>query len=200
MRYFFIITASYELTQIIINNSDILLVKHYFDSYDAGLYASMALIGRVVYYIAWMFAMLLLPVVVELAKNKQPTSPVLFKYVGYISVLSLIVISLCFLFPKTTIAFVFGDNYLFIAPLLWEYALASSLFALSSIFAYYFLSLDRYVPIIITGVFGLLQIGLIGYYHDSLEQVVHMQIIAMGLLLIIQMGFYILSQKKLSIR
>jgi len=37
---FMILTACYELTQIIINNSDILLVKHYFDSLEAGLYAS----------------------------------------------------------------------------------------------------------------------------------------------------------------
>jgi len=43
VRNFFTITAFYELTQIIINNSDILLVKHYFESYDAGLYASLAL-------------------------------------------------------------------------------------------------------------------------------------------------------------
>ena len=54
------LTACYELTQIIINNSDILLVKHYFDMLDAGLYASLALIGRVVYFVAWMFVMLLL--------------------------------------------------------------------------------------------------------------------------------------------
>ena len=67
VRNFFIITAFYELTQIIINNSDILLVKHYFESYEAGLYASLALIGRVVYFVAWMFVMLLLPAVVAVA-------------------------------------------------------------------------------------------------------------------------------------
>ena len=64
IKNFFLLTAFYELTQIIINNSDILLVKHYFDSYDAGLYASLALIGRIVSFIAWMFVMLLLPAVV----------------------------------------------------------------------------------------------------------------------------------------
>ena len=57
---FILITAFYELTQIIINNSDILLVKHYFDAYEAGLYASLALIGRMVYFVAWMFVMILL--------------------------------------------------------------------------------------------------------------------------------------------
>lgn len=67
--YFFILTAFYEFTQIIINNSDVLLVKHYFNSYDAGLYASLALIGRAVYFMTWMFVMLLLPTVVELKRR-----------------------------------------------------------------------------------------------------------------------------------
>ena len=71
---FFGLTAFYELTQIIINNSDIILVKHYFDNEQAGLYASLALIGRVVYFVSWMFVMLLLPKVIQLKKEGKQTS------------------------------------------------------------------------------------------------------------------------------
>ena len=99
VRKFFIITAFYEFTQIIINNSDILLVKHYFESYDAGLYASLALIGRMVYFIAWMFVMLLLPTVVQLKKEGKPTAPILFKYVGYIASIAFVIVLCCLLFP-----------------------------------------------------------------------------------------------------
>ena len=76
------------------------------------------------------------------------------------------------------------------APLLWKYAIATSMFAISNIFAYYYLSLDKYVPVIISGVFGMLQMLLVVFYHDSLEQVVHMQIVAMALLLVIQVLFF----------
>ena len=61
LRKFVVVTAFYELTQILINNGDILLVKHFFDAHEAGLYSSLALIGRAVYFVAWMFVMLLLP-------------------------------------------------------------------------------------------------------------------------------------------
>ncbi|NNF81202.1 MAG: oligosaccharide flippase family protein [Flavobacteriaceae bacterium] len=193
VKSFFIITAFYELTQIIINNSDILLVKHYFDSYEAGLYASLALIGRIVYFIAWMFVMLLLPTVVQLKKEGKSTAPVLFKYVGYISVIASLIIFGCALFPELAIRLLFGDSYLAMAPLLWKYALATGLFAISNIFAYYYLSLGRYIPVIISGVFGMLQMGLVIFFHSSLEEVVHMQIIAMVLLLIIQVIFFIVD-------
>ena len=199
IRSFFIITAFYELTQIIINNSDILIVKHYFDSYEAGLYASLALIGRIVYFIAWMFVMLLLPTVVQLKKDGEATAPILFKYVGYITGISSIIVLGCALFPETAITILFGDSYLTMAPLLWKYALATGLFAISNIFAYYYLSIDRYIPVILSGVFGMLQMGLVIYFHDSLVQVVHMQIVAMLMLLVVQIGFFI-SDIKLSPR
>lgn len=195
VKSFFIITAFYELTQIIINNSDILLVKHYFDAYDAGLYASLALIGRIVYFVAWMFVMLLLPTVVQLKKEGQATAPILFKYVGYIAAIATAIVIGCALFPETAITMLFGDSYITMAPLLWKYALATGLFAISNIFAYYYLSLDRYIPVVISGVFGMLQMGLVIFFHDSLEQVVHMQIIAMVLLLVIQVIFFVFESK-----
>lgn len=195
VKSFFIITAFYELTQIIINNSDILLVKHYFDAYDAGLYASLALIGRIVYFVAWMFVMLLLPTVVQLKKEGKATAPILFKYVGYIAAIATAIVIGCALFPETAITLLFGDSYLAMAPLLWKYALATGLFAISNIFAYYYLSLDRYIPVVISGVFGMLQMGLVIFFHESLEQVVHMQIIAMVLLLVIQVIFFMFDSK-----
>jgi O-antigen/teichoic acid export membrane protein len=196
IKHFFVITAFYELTQIIINNSDILLVKHYFESYEAGLYASLALIGRIVYFIAWMFVMLLLPTVVQLKKDGKETAHVLFKYIGYIAAISITIIMVCLSMPELIINILFGESYTAMAPLLWKYALATSMFAISNIFAYYYLSLDKYIPVVISGVFGMLQMVLVIFYHDSLEQVVHMQIIAMLLLLIIQMLFFKLNYKR----
>lgn len=196
VKHFFIVTAFYELTQITINNSDILLVKHYFDAYEAGLYASLALIGRIVYFIAWMFVMLLLPTVIELKKEHKPTAPVLFKYLGYIAFISLSIVLACYIMPETIITILFGDSYIAMAPLLWKYAVATSLFALSNIFAYYYLSLDKYASVIISGLFGMLQVGLIILYHNSLEQVVNLQILAMVLLLVVQILFFTIHTLK----
>ena len=39
--------------QVIINNLDIILVKHFFSATEAGIYAAVALVGRVVYMLSW---------------------------------------------------------------------------------------------------------------------------------------------------
>lgn len=197
---FFLLTAFYELTQIIINNSDILLVKHYFNQKDAGLYASLALIGRVVYFVAWMFVMMLLPAVIKLSKEEQNTRPVLLKYVGYISVLSACIVSGTLLFPNLAVNILFGSKFLSIAPLLWLYALTTSIFAIANIFSYYFLSLGQYIPVIISAALGLSQIVFIVLFHNSLKEVVVVQVIAMAILLIFQIVFFFYHTNKINRR
>jgi len=153
---FFALIAFYELTQIIINNSDVVLVKHYFNNEEAGLYASLALIGRAVYFVAWMFLMLLLPTVLTLKKEGKNTRPILIKYVGYIVALSAIIVATTYFFPNLVVNLMFGEDYLSIAPLLWKYALATSIFAIANIFAYYFLSINKYIPVVISDLVKLL--------------------------------------------
>lgn len=195
IKKFFMITAFYELSLIIINNSDILLVKHYFEPYDAGLYASLALIGRIVYFIAWMFVMLLLPTVVQLKKEGKDTTKVLFKYVLYISFIALLIIAACKVYPTLIVQLLFGEAYVSIAPLMWKYAFATGVFAVANIFAYYFLSLDKYIPVVVSAIFGTIQVVLIIMYHATLEQVVYVQMIVMLILLLIQFGFFLWDSK-----
>jgi hypothetical protein len=82
----------------------------------------------------------------------------------------------------------------FFAFLLWKYALATSIFAVANIFAYYFLSINEYVPVLISAILGLTQIILIVLFHKSLEQVVTMQIIAMIILLAFQLSYFLINR------
>ena len=196
LLHFLLCTAFYELTQIICNNSDILLVKHYFPQYEAGLYAALALIGRVVYFVTWMVIMVLLPKVIALKKEGKPTHTILMTYCTYISVFAGGIVAFTFLFPAFAVQLLFGEAYLSIAPLLGWYALATALFAISNIFAYYFLSLDRYIPVALGAFGGVLQVILICYFHTSLYQVVLMQVIAMGILCALQLGYFFFLKNK----
>jgi O-antigen/teichoic acid export membrane protein len=137
--------------------------------------------------------MLLLPAVVKLKKQGKPTLPILLKFVAYITGIAIVIISICILFPYKIMNILFGEAYLTIAPLLWKYAIATSIFAISNIFAYYYLSIDKFLPVIFSGFFGILQIILIVLFHNTLEQVVHVQIIAMILLLLVQLSFFFLK-------
>ncbi len=188
---FVAMTALYECTQILINNGDILLVTHFFDAATAGQYAALALVGRVVYFVTWMFIMVLLPEVIRKRKSGESTGPLLLRYFALISLLSGSIVLLCFTVPRTLIQILFGAAYLEMAPLLGWYALATALFAMANLFTYYYLALDRFRPMFLTAFFGLFQMGLMYFWHPSLEAVLGAQIGCMALLLEIQLISFI---------
>ena len=109
----------------------------------------------------------------------------------YIVILSTVIILGAFLFPELVVKLMFGGKYLPIAFLLWKYALATSIFAVANIFAYYFLSINQYIPVVISAFLGMTQIILIIMFHDSLEQVVIMQILTMVILLLFQLIYFL---------
>lgn len=139
--------------------------------------------------------MLLLPEVVRLQRQGKNTNDVLFKHLFNISLLGAAIVLVTYIFPELVISMLFGDAYLEAADILWKYALASLLFALANIFVYYFLSLDRYVPVLLSGIMGLVQLLAISYWHGSLAAVVHIQLLLMGVLLLLQVWFFFYRNK-----
>jgi hypothetical protein len=80
------------------------------------------------------------------------------KYVSYIAVLS----SNCFSnfsFPETVVNPMFGKEYLSIAFFIVEIRFGNFFIAIANIFAYYFLSINQYIPVVVSAIIGLTQIG-----------------------------------------
>lgn len=188
---FFMLTAGYECAQILINYSDILLVKHYFSDEEAGLYTSMALIGRMIYFITWMMVMVLIPKVLNMKKRGEPFQKMMLQYFFVILGFSSIIVLGALVFPHQIVLALFGEAYLPISSMLWMYALATMFFALANLFVYYFLSLDEKRPVYIAIIFGLIQVVLLIIFHSSLKQMITVQIINMGVLLVLQIVFFI---------
>lgn len=57
--------------QVVINNLDIVLVKHFFSDTEAGVYAAIALVGRVVYMLSWSVVSAMFPFSASVSANKE---------------------------------------------------------------------------------------------------------------------------------
>ena len=176
---FFGATLLYELSQIVINNSDVLLVKHYFTTQEAGLYAALALIGRVVYFGTWSVVMVLFPKVIEQKKKGLPTHHLLIKSFAIVALIAALIVVGCLAFPEWIVGTLFGKNYLSISTYLWQYASVTALFACANVWVYYHLSLDRKTPIILSLLAGILQFFLLYIKHGNFGDVIQGQCIAM---------------------
>lgn len=188
---FVFVIGIYEFSQILINNSDIILVKHYFENEEAGLYAALALIGRVVFFATWTIVTLLFPKVIQKEKKGEKHSHLFWGSLLIVGGIGCIIIIACLLMDELIINVLFGSAYLSVAPLLWKYAIATTLFACANVFAYYYMSLNKYFPVVLSVVAGISQIGLIVAFHQTIEQVISVQIILMAALLLAMICYYI---------
>ena len=189
---FFAMTASYEVAQVIINYSDLIIVKHFFDNQNTGLYTSITMIGKMIYFATWMVVMILIPRVLRLKKEGKPYRPKLIRYFSYILILNTIITGIAYLFPTEIVGTLFGEQYLDMSHLLWKYSLATSFFALSNICVYYFLSINKYLPVLVAICFGLLQMYSLIVFHENIEQVIDVQVFVMLGLLIFQMLYFLI--------
>lgn len=170
--------------QALITNSDFLLVKNLFSPADAGLYASVTVLGRIVYFGALPLNILLVPMIARRQALDQPTQPILLLMLGGGVVACGLLIGAAALFAPTILGTLYGESYTGAAGLLAPYALAASLYTLANLAITYRIALGKggetWMPLLA----GAMQIAAILLFHDTLEQVVIAQIALMTLLLI----------------
>ena len=185
--------------QVIINNCDIVLVKHFFTPTMAGLYAAVAMVGRVIFALCQAVVNSMFPLVAGTKEEERKdlkviaTSLLLVLTIG-----SVIAISLRFA-PAFIWAKFFGAGFETSGPfglpyLLSLYAVTTILYSLSVVMITYEMSYKiantSWVQLAFSGVV----IAGICQFHSSLRQVILVQLVLMiGLLIFVALPFLISS-------
>jgi O-antigen/teichoic acid export membrane protein len=167
--------------QVIINNIDILLVKHFFSPERAGLYAAVALVGRVVYFSSWQVASAMFPIA---AGNKEKDDlSVLVVPLLLVVAIAVGAVVLLGTFSHAIVTFVFGGRYGEAEPLLSLYAASTGCYALSVVLMTFEMSRKIANTAWLQMAFsGALVIGITAF-HATLQQVIVVQVVLMVLLL-----------------
>lgn len=172
------------LGQILINNSDILLVKSMFDAETAGHYSALALIGRIVFFATWSVVAVLFPLVAQKQQRNEPHRQILAFSLILVAVMSAGIILASWAYPELIVTTLFGSAYLSIAPLLWLYGLATAFYTLANVVVNYRLSLGDRNGAWLTVAAGVAQVLLIATLGQDLMHVVMVQVILMGTFLV----------------
>lgn len=182
----------YFAGQVLICNTDILLIKHFFSPEQAGLFAAIALVGRVVYFASWMVVSAMFPISAG-AKEKESSKSLLAIPVGFVIVLTGGFVTVLTLFPDFVLHMVFGRMFAAGAnldSLLALYALNAGIYSMSVVLIAYEMS----KRIANTGWWQFAFAGGIvaGIYllHSTLHQVIMVELTCMtSLLLVVALPF-----------
>jgi O-antigen/teichoic acid export membrane protein len=171
--------------QVIINNIDILLVKHFFPSDPAGVYAAIAQIGRLLYFASWFGVINAMFPVAAAAKDEHRKSHGIGLPLALVFALSVGFVAIASLFPHVILGVIFGSRFIQTGWLLALYAAATGLYSLSVVFIAYEMSRrianTGWLQLMFSGALAL---G-IGLFHQSLREVIMVRMVLMGVMLVL---------------
>jgi len=176
--------------QVIINNCDIELVKHFFPPTPAGLYAAIALVGRVIFAFSWAVINTMFPIVAGTTNQERANRGVLRTSFLLVLGIGLILTLGLRLAPAEIWTVLFGSQFSLggkygIPYLLALYAATTSIYSLSVVIIAYEMSYKiantswvqlAFSAVLIVGIYRL---------HSSLQQVLWVQLVMMTLLLLV---------------
>jgi len=174
--------------QTVINNFDIVLVKHFFPPAEAGFYAAVALVGRLVNMCAWSVVNTMFPVSAGAGSEEHEGNPVLFTSLLLVFLILAGLIFGLWMVPSFLWKTLFGSHfdlgsYGALAPLLILYAITTGVYSLSSVIITYEMSRKiantSWLQLAFSGALAL------GVYmlHQTLRQVILVQLVLMVVLL-----------------
>ncbi|MGB7342352.1 MAG: oligosaccharide flippase family protein [Phototrophicaceae bacterium] len=175
-------TAMALLGQALITNSDFVLVKTYFDSYDAGLYAAISVIGRIVYFGTLPLTVLIVPIIARQQVQGKSTQKLFFLLMGSGIILCGGLVLASLLFAPLIVETLYGTAYVDAAYLLPMYTVAAALFVLTNLLVTYRVALGKGSETWMPLVAAVAQIIGVIFFHDSLITIIIVQIIIMSVL------------------
>ncbi len=178
----------YFIGQVILSNLDILLVKHFFPPADAGIYAAVALVGRVVFMLSWSVVSSMFPVSASHA-NRQAGRSVLYTALFLVGTLTSLFIAGVALAPEAVWTMLLGKAFLLgsagsFSGLLTQYAVMTAIYSIAVVVMMYEISRRIGPAAWVQLGASVLVTGGIWWHHNSLSQVIMVQMFVMSGLLV----------------
>jgi O-antigen/teichoic acid export membrane protein len=186
--------------QVLINNCDIVLVKHFFPSTVAGLYAAVALVGRVIFAFSSAVVNTMFPLVAGTRDEERKGHRILFTSLSLVlGIGSALALGLrlspagiwtTFLGPQFEIAGKHGLPFL-----LALYAATTVIYSLSVVIIAYEMSYKIANTGWVQLAFSGAVVAGICWFHSSLEQVIWVQLLLMVVLLAVVAVPFLISSR-----
>jgi O-antigen/teichoic acid export membrane protein len=176
--------------QVIINNFDIVLVKHFFPTDAAGLYAAVALVGRVLNMCTWSIVNSMFPLSAGTQAEEREGKPLLLTSLLLVSFTLAVAIVGVWMTPAFLWKLIFGaqfelTGYGTISSLVTLYAMTTGVYSLGAVVIAYEMSRrianTSWLQLAFS---GALVLG-ISLFHNSLYQVIIVQLVLMSVLLVL---------------
>lgn len=184
MFLFVLPVALQTLAATSLYSSDVILVKHFFSSHDAGIYSAISTLGKIIFFGVGPIGSVMFPIVARRHSRGEDYKTVFIYSALATLFLSVAVLLIYWLFPSLVITALYNSSYLEAKNLLVFFGLFMSLFTFVTLLINYSLSLGKTKVVFLPLLAALMQIIIISIFHQSLFSVIAVSVVVITLLLI----------------
>ncbi len=163
-------------------STDLILVKHFFPEDTAGIYASLAVLGRVAFFGSSPIIHVMFPLIAKRHTLNQPYLNIFYLSILLVSVIAGAVVMLYLLLPKLVVGIFYGQDFIEGAPMLWWFGLFMAVLSVAVLFIQFYLSLGKTKVVWFFIAAAFLQAILIWFIHPDLLTVIKLSILSVALL------------------
>jgi O-antigen/teichoic acid export membrane protein len=172
---------------------DIVLVKHFFSPDQAGIYDSMAILGRIVFFGTAPITNVMFPLVAKRHRDGEKYHTIFYSSLLLIIGIASFVTLAYFIAPKLIITLLLGKVYLEGAMILGWFGIVMLLLALAMLLTQFYLSIGKTKIVYLFILSAILQVILIWFNHPNLLTVVQMSIVSASLLDLILFVYFLIK-------
>jgi O-antigen/teichoic acid export membrane protein len=159
---------------------DIILAKIFLTPADAGLYASLAISGKVIPFFTQPLVQVMFPQLVKNYSEKKPVLKLFLLVIAIVGGSSLAINIFYMLFPEFVMYIFYGKEFLDAAPFLGTFALFQTLYALCNTFVLFFLAVGKNKLASSVFVSSILQAITIFFFHSNINALINSSIIVLA--------------------
>ena len=170
-------------------NVDLILMRHFFDDQQAGLYAASSTVGRIVFFAATPASVVVLPHFMRHVTLGEPFGRSFVVAIGFVAMVSGGAALIILAAPEFVFSVIFDDTYKVVPGLVWAYVLAGALFSGIMLLSNFHIGVGR------THVWWLLVLLAAGctwalwLRHDSPHELVWTLNVFLGMTLAVQIAW-----------
>lgn len=176
-------------------NIDIILIKHYFPAEDAGLYAAVSTVAKIIFYLLAPITSVMFPMISE-QRTKKKKHYKIFLYSLLLTIAGgLLIVGAYVIAPGGILKLLYGSEYTSFFYLLPEVGILMLFYTLINLVAFYFMAVKNFVFVWASIIIILIQIVTVALWHPSIVASVRVFVLTEAILFLIMLGYYVISKK-----
>lgn len=178
---------------------DVVLARHFLDPMEAGYYASLSVLGRIIFFAASPISMVVFPMISEKFARGENYNKLLFLSLLLVSMIGAVISLIYLIFPSLMIGLLFGKEFLPAASNLFIFAVFIGLYSIAYLFNSFYLSIHQTKVVLLPLIGAVMQIVGLYLFHNNISEIIWVSLIVNALLLVSQLIYYVVNQVKFTL-